>query len=229
MSLECSNCQHPIPDNANYCPHCGQSTASLKRAFFPFLKQSLHELLDVDGRLALTLKTLITKPGLASYEFDQGMRVKYTPALRLYLVVSVIFFLLFATFHHHYTGQVRYSNSVLELYSRAMFVLFPMFAVYVKLFYRNSYLISNIVFSLHIHTAGYLVLMMIGPFEAMESQHMVFLLLQAPPALYFCWYLLMAFKTMYRQSWPVTIIKTIAIYMLYMGTLGITFDVVLSV
>lgn len=229
MSLTCSNCQSTLPESANYCPQCGQSSASHKTAFWPFLKQSIHELLDVDGRLALTMKTLVCKPGLVSYEYDLGMRAKYTPALRLYLVVSVMFFLAFGTFHNAYTSVETYSSSMPELYSRAMFVLFPIFAVFVKLFYRASYMISNIIFSLHIHTAGYLVLMVISPLEAMESRHIAFLILQGPPSLYFVWHLFMAFKTMYRESWPLTIVKALAIYMLYMGMLGITFDVVLTI
>jgi hypothetical protein len=228
MEHSCSNCKTPLPENAKFCPNCGQGTKSHRQAFVPFVKEAIHELLDIDGRLSLTLKTLISKPGLASYDYDQGMRAKYTPPLRLYLVISVIFFLVFSSFHQVFSGKEAYASNAIDLYSKAMFVLFPLFALYVKGFYRDSYLVSNIVFSLHIHTAGYLVLMLIGPLEALEQHHIAFLLLQGPPALYFLWYFLLAFKTMYRQTWPITIIKAVVVYIVYMATLGLVFDVVLE-
>ncbi|MEW6983465.1 DUF3667 domain-containing protein [Colwelliaceae bacterium 6471] len=187
----------------------------------------MHELLDIDGRLSLTLKTLITKPGLASYEYDQGMRAKYTPSLRLYLVASVIFFLLFSSFQQVITGREGYSASSIDLYSKAMFVLFPLFALYIKAIYPSSYLVSNIVFSLHIHSVGYLVLILIGPLEALERQHPAYLALQAPLLLYLLWYFLKAFKTMYLASWLVTAFKSLLVYLAYMATLGLVFDVVL--
>lgn len=228
MSSSCSNCQQVVSEHANYCAHCGQGTRSHRQPFLPFIKEALHELLDIDGRLSRTLKTLVLKPGLAAYEYDRGMRAKYTPPLRLYLVISVIFFLAFASFHQMYTGNVAFSDSAIELYSRAMFVLFPLFALFVKCFYHQSYFISNLVFSLHMHSVGYLVLLFIAPLEAVEQRHQLFLFLQALPALYFLWYFLQSFKTMYVQSWPMTILKALGVYTVYMGTLGLVFDVVLG-
>lgn len=228
MSITCANCQAELPEDAKYCSDCGQSTKSTRLPFFPFIRDSFHELLDIDGRLSLTLKTLLSKPGHAAYEFEQGKRNKYTPPLRLYLVISVIFFLIFANFQHVYTGAEQHSESATTLYSRAMFVLFPMFALYLKAFYWNSYYLPNLVFSMHIHSVGYLVLMIISPLEALEDKGIVFLLLQVPPSLYFLWYFVQSFKTMFQESWPITIIKTTGVYVVYMGTLGLVFDVVLS-
>jgi len=227
MHLTCKNCQTVLAENAKYCSTCGQSTKSYRQPFIPFVKEALHEFLDIDGRMLLTLKTLVTKPGLASYEYDQGMRVKYTPALRFYLVVSVIFFLLFSSFQQVFTGQEGYSASSIDLYSKAMFVLFPLFALYVKAMYPGSYLVSNIVFSLHIHTVGYLVLILIGPLEVLETQHLEYLILQIPVLLYLLWFFLKAFKTMYQASWAVTAFKSLLVYLVYMATLGLVFDVVL--
>ena len=228
MHLTCKNCQTTLTDNAKYCTNCGQSTKSNRQPFIPFVKEAMHELLDIDGRLSLTLKTLSMKPGLASYEYDQGMRAKYTPPLRLYLVISVIFFLLFSSFQQAFTGQEGYSASSIDLYSKAMFVLFPLFALYVKAVYPSSYLVSNIVFSLHIHSVGYLVLILMGPLEVLERQNLGFLALQAPLLLYLIWYFLKAFKTMYQASWFITAFKSLIVYLVYMATLGIVFDVVLS-
>ena len=44
-----------------------------------------------------------------------------------YLVVSVIFFLLFANFQQFGGGGENQPETATELYSKAMFILFPMF------------------------------------------------------------------------------------------------------
>lgn len=228
MELSCRNCHAKLAEDTKFCPHCGQSIKSLRQPLIPFIRESVHELLDIDGRLSRTLKTLFTKPGLASYEYDQGMRAKYTPPLRLYLVVSVIFFLLFSTFQQFFIVAEDYSASSLDLYSKAMFILFPLFALYVKALYPSSYMVSNIVFSLHVHTMSYLVLILMGPLEVLGQKHTVFLILQAPILVYALWYFIKAFKTMYQASWRVTILKSGIIYLVYMATMGVMFDVVLG-
>ena len=228
MHTTCKNCQTILTEDAKYCSTCGQSTKSHRQPFIPFVKEAMHELLEIDGRLLLTLRTLVTKPGLASYEYDQGMRAKYTPPLRLYLVISVIFFLLFSSFQQVFTGREGYSASSIDLYSKAMFVLFPLFALYVKAIYPGSYLLSNIIFSLHIHSVGYLVLILVGPLEVLERQHLAYLILQAPVLFYLLWYILQAFKTMYQASWLVTTCKSVLVCLVYMATLGLVFDVVLT-
>ena len=224
----CANCQQPLAENANYCWNCGQSTKELRQPFWQFSRDSMHELLDIDGRLLLTIKTLLFKPGLASLEFAQGKMVKYTPPLRLYLVVSLLFFLVLGSFNTILPeGELR-SQSTTETYSRIMFVLFPVFAIYVGVFFRRSYFLANLVFSMHLHTIAYLALLVIGSLEAMEQRSHLFVLLQVFPGAYFLWYVLTAFKTMFQESILSTMLKSGAIYFVYMATLGLVFDVILG-
>lgn len=188
----------------------------------------MHELLDIDGRVWLTLKTLITKPGGLTQAFSQGRRVTYTPPLRLYLVISILFFIIFSSIYHIYAPDRQMHDSMGDYYAKAMFVLFPCFALLVQLFYQQSFYINNLVFSMHIHSVVYLALLIIAPLEAYENQHITFLILQVPPVTYLIWYIFTAFKVVYEKSWLETIIKASAIYLIYMGTLGIMFDIVLE-
>lgn len=225
---QCLNCNAKLAPNASFCSKCGQSTTPYERPLLSFLGQSVHELLDIDGRLALTLKTLLLKPGLASYEISQGKQVKYTPALRLYLISSLLFFLVFASFQNIYVADsVRYSSTV-EIYSRTMFVLFPLYALFINCFYRGSYYLSNLVFSMHIHSIIYFVLLVIGPLESIESKNKYLVVIQLIPATYAVWYMLAAFKVMYREPWWKTILKAMGVYFIYMATLGVVFDYILS-
>lgn len=225
---QCLNCNATFAQDAKFCSECGQSTAPVGKPFLSFIGQSLHELLDIDGRLALTLKTLLFKPGLASFEISQGKQVKYTPALRLYIVTSLLFFLIFASFQNIYAGDSVRQSSPVEVYSRTMFVLFPLYALFISCFYRNSYYLSNLVFSMHIHSIVYLVLMIIGPLESLESESEFLIILQLIPGTYAVWYLLTAFKVMYREPWWKTILKAMGSYFTYMATLGVVFDYILN-
>lgn len=224
---QCLNCNATLSQEANFCSECGQSTAPHGRPFLSFIRQSFHEVLDIDGRLTQTLKTLVLKPGLVSYEISQGKRAKYTPALRLYIVSSLLFFLVFASFQNIYVADPERQSSTVEIYSRTMFVLFPLYALFINGFYRNSYYLFNLVFSMHMHSVAYFVLMIIGPLESIESKNEVLVLLQLLPAGYYVWYLLTAFKVMYREPWWKTILKAMGVYFVYMATLGVVFDYVL--
>ena len=226
--MNCKNCQSNLQKNANYCLKCGQKVASLNRPFVDVAKEMTHELLDIDGKLWLTLRTMLTKPGQLTHEFNQGKRVKYTPPLRLYLVISILFFIFFSKIYQVFTPNVLLTESMLSYYSKAMFVLFPVFALIVQVFFRQTYYIGNLVFSMHLHSMAYIILMVISPLEVMEQSHVVFLLLQIPPVLYLTWYVFMAFKVVYQQVWWMIIVKCMAIYMIYMAILGVVFDVVMK-
>lgn len=229
IAMKCKNCDTELIENAKYCPHCGQSSASLNKPFIAVSRDMTHELLDIDGRLWLTIRSLITKPGQLTDEFIQGKRVKYTPPLRLYLAISIVFFVIFSSVYQVYAPDRPLTDSMISYYSKAMFILFPVFALIVQIFYPKSFYTGNLVFSMHLHSIVYLLLMFIAPFEALEKYHTIFLVLQIPPTLYLLWYITQAFKTVYQESWLKTIVKASAIYMIYMAILGIVFDVVMKV
>ena len=74
-----------------YCSECGQKNSQLLS-----IKETLKEFTDnvfsFDTRFFITLKYLITKPGLLTTEYWLGRRTKYLPPLRLYLVMSLVYF-----------------------------------------------------------------------------------------------------------------------------------------
>lgn len=226
--MNCKNCQTLLQQEANYCLKCGQSVTSLNRPFSEVVKDMAHETLDIDGRLWLTVRTMFTKPGQLTYEFNQGRQIKYTPPLRLYLVISIVFFIIFSKSYQYYDPSSAISDSMVNYYPKAMFVLFPVFALITQLFFRQSYYIGNLVFSMHLHSIVYIMLIVIAPLEIYEKTHSAFLLLQIPPTLYLTWYIFKSFKTVYQQSWKVTIAKASLVYMIYMAILGIVFDVVMQ-
>ena len=228
MKMNCTNCNQSLEDQTNFCPACGQSTRSIDRGFWVVMREQMHELLDIDGRLALSIKTLLTEPGKMTREYIEGRRMQYTPPLRLYLSISILFFLLFSYIYPIYSSEQNASSSLSDYYAKAMFVLFPIYAILIQVFYSSSRFLGNLVFSLHIHSLVYLVLMVISLLEANESKHVILLWLQVPPTLYLFWYIIQSFKTVFEQNWFWTIAKSGAIFFIYMAMLGVAFDVVLE-
>lgn len=184
----------------------------------------LHELLDIDGRLLLTLKTLLFEPGKLTVEYNRGRRIKYTPPLRMYLVISIVFFLIFALIERHVLTNHQDMNSVAELYPRIMFVLLPAFAILLQVFYRNTYFVSNLIFALHIHSFSYLMLLLIMPLENLADSSWIFLTIQLLLFGYMTAYLLIALKRTYQQKWPITLIKLILISSFYLGLVLSSFE-----
>jgi hypothetical protein len=90
----CKNCDAPF--TANFCSECGQKDVDLERPLSQLLAEVVREIFDVDGRAIRTLWTLIRHPGVLTSEFLAGRRKLYSSPLRLYLVISVLFFVLTA-------------------------------------------------------------------------------------------------------------------------------------
>ena len=75
-----------------YCSACGQSERSYLRATREIVGEVLSEAFDFDSRLVTTLKCLVLRPGYLSREFASDRRATYVSPVRLYFVVSVVFF-----------------------------------------------------------------------------------------------------------------------------------------
>jgi hypothetical protein len=90
----CLNCGTPTPDR--FCPHCGQeatrTTASIQHLAHEFISDTF----GYDSKLAHTLVPLVMRPGLLTNEYLRGRRAPYLSPFRLYVFLSLVFFLVFA-------------------------------------------------------------------------------------------------------------------------------------
>jgi hypothetical protein len=76
--------------------------------------EATESITHADSRLWRTLWALIAKPGFLTKEFLEGRRARYLPPFRLYLVLSVVFFLIAAAGGHDNGGVVRLHDHPLE-------------------------------------------------------------------------------------------------------------------
>lgn len=89
----CANCGAQL--TGQYCSECGQRHHDHPvHDFWHFFSEALEDLTHADSRLWQTLISLLFRPGLLTREFLEGRRARYLPPVRLYLVVSVIFFII---------------------------------------------------------------------------------------------------------------------------------------
>lgn len=92
--VNCLNCDALANDH--YCARCGQKVLQTRPTIGHFLAEGLKSLTNTDSRLWQTLWYLIAKPGFLTQEYFAGRRVRYLPPIRLYLVLSVVFFFMLA-------------------------------------------------------------------------------------------------------------------------------------
>jgi hypothetical protein len=104
----CANCGALV--TGHFCGNCGQRREHEIHSIWHFTQEATEDLTHADSRLWSTMIALLLKPGLLTREFLAGRRVKYLPPLRLYLVLSVRFFLILS-FGNHDPKAISYKES----------------------------------------------------------------------------------------------------------------------
>ncbi len=88
----CPNCSTEI--SGPFCPTCGQQQKTLNKYVWTLLFEFFDDVFRLDSRASRTLGNLIFKPGYLTTEYFAGRRARYVPPIRLYLVVSFLFFFI---------------------------------------------------------------------------------------------------------------------------------------
>lgn len=230
--IECQNCQAPL--NGDYCGKCGQRNVDLERPIWSLVSDVIKETFEVDGRAWLTIKTLFGHPGMLTSEFLAGRRRTYTPPLRLYLVTSISFFVFVAWLAQSgllldpgqdpkfdAAVQARFLSDELP---RLMFVLLPVFALLLKAMYFRRLYFDHLIFSIHLHTAGYMILALMLPLEEVANQNVGLMIAQFVLLVYFLVYFVNAVRRVYGPSWLVAALKSAAVLFGYMIAVSVAIE-----
>ena len=89
----CLNCGAAL--HGAFCAECGQRSVPVNPTIAELTGDAWHELTGYDGRIAETIRGLLS-PGRLTAEYLTGRRLHYLPPVRVYLIVSVIYFLIAA-------------------------------------------------------------------------------------------------------------------------------------
>jgi Protein of unknown function (DUF3667) len=104
----CLNCGAAL--TGRYCANCSQAADVHVPSTLELIHEALEGITHSDSRLWRTLYLLWFKPGKLTQEFVAGRRASYLPPFRLYLVLSIIFFLV-ASLSNTHAGFVRFDNA----------------------------------------------------------------------------------------------------------------------
>lgn len=87
----CRNCAAPL--FGAFCSACGQPADTHRRSVLHLLHDVFKDVASFDSRILRTAGALFFRPGELPLAFREGRTQRYVPAVRLYLFVSLIFFL----------------------------------------------------------------------------------------------------------------------------------------
>ena len=108
---ECLNCGAHL--RGQYCGYCGQRARNRLISLWELVRDAFGDLFELDSRLWRTLVPLVVRPGRLTHDYLQGRRARYMPPFRMYLVLSLLFFLV-AFFDPRETFGIFYEPQTLE-------------------------------------------------------------------------------------------------------------------
>ncbi|MEJ0025878.1 MAG: DUF3667 domain-containing protein [Rhizomicrobium sp.] len=88
----CANCRKPLL--GPYCAVCGQAQVTGRRSVHNLIYAFVKDVVNFDSRILRTARALLFQPGELPKAFREGRTQPYVPAIRLYLFVSLVFFVL---------------------------------------------------------------------------------------------------------------------------------------
>ncbi|MES2731874.1 MAG: DUF3667 domain-containing protein [Bacteroidota bacterium] len=106
----CLNCNHPMPDDYNFCPVCGQENIDNRAAIGMLAEEFINTFFAYDSRFLRSIIPFLFRPGFLTNQFLLGRRLSYVHPLRLYLVVSLIYFTIISL-EINVKGNLFQSNS----------------------------------------------------------------------------------------------------------------------
>ncbi len=107
---------------------------------------------------------------------------------------------------------------------RLMFVLLPMFALLIKAVFPRRLYFDHIIFSVHFHSAAYVLLALTLQLERFAEEHWIPLVVQVVLLAYFVAYLVISVRAVYNASWTMASVKSLAILFGYMALVSIVIE-----
>jgi hypothetical protein len=207
--MDCLNCGAAL--TSAFCAECGQRVVPAHPTLSELAGDAFAELSGWDGKFVMTFRTLLTRPGELTRQFVEGKRVRFIAPVRLYLTVSLVYFIVAASTPilrpiemgvsagslnvGVTTGRPRLANGIMtdedrrlaqaeiataprimrpilqravndpagfrqhlfENLPRVMFLLVPILAAIVGLFYRGRHYPEHLYFAIHVVTFVFLI------------------------------------------------------------------------
>lgn len=89
---QCLNCG--AQTRGKFCPICGQRNDDFKRSIAVLGRELTEDIFAYDSRFYRTMGALLLKPGRLTRDFSDGLRARYMPPIRLYLISTILLFIV---------------------------------------------------------------------------------------------------------------------------------------
>ena len=225
-SSNCPQCKTEMVDEFFYCPNCGQKRIKKHETLRDLFKNFLGDYFAYDSKLSKSVRPLLFKPGYLSLEYLRGRRMQYIPPLRLYIFVSILFFILLNWQTSKVaTGAVSSDDLILDNFfhnylPKVFFLLLPVFAGFLALLFRKKKLgfVFQLIVAFHFHTFVFFSLsiyLMLSNAIALSGQLFLNAILLSLIGFGILYYLLISLKRIYRLSWRATVGRYFLLIFLY--------------
>lgn len=89
---DCLNCGAEL--HGHFCHVCGQENLEMKETFGHMMSHAISDYFHFDYQFFHTLKPLLFKPGKLTTEYMTGHRAAYLHPVKMYIFISIVYFLL---------------------------------------------------------------------------------------------------------------------------------------
>lgn len=216
-----------------FCPYCGQEHKEKVVHFKQFIFDFLGDYFTFDSLIIRSVKPLLFKPGFLTNEFLAGKRVKYIPPMRMFIFISILFFLILGpldqTMDVEKAEEAEFLDTFFSVwFPRLFFLLLPLFALFLYMLFRKPgrFYLTHFIFSVHLHTFIFVLLTVmvilidyIFPSSVFLSQWSFFITVFVLEV-----YLLMALRSVYGQKWATTFFKLVLLNILHIISAMIIFS-----
>jgi hypothetical protein len=101
----CENCGTPLA--GEFCSQCGQHAIDYRRSIFRVVLDAADSFLNWDTKFLHSMNQLLIRPWQLTNDFNAGRRARYVHPLRLYLIASIVFFLMARAINWDSEGPIQ--------------------------------------------------------------------------------------------------------------------------
>lgn len=224
----CPNCEYPLAADHAYCASCGQQVIG-EDSLGSFITHFLGDYFTFDSKIIRSLVPLVLKPGFLTNEFRIERRARYIPPLRMFIFLSVLFFLVIGwssssnelTDSDQLQEQVFWDRFFGSVLPKMIFLFMPCMALLTFLFHRRTKtpLLIAFVASMHFHAFVFLTFgvygLVSGLFRATGALAVNRWLITALCG-YTLYYLWRSLKTIYQEPPLANALKFVGLLVVYL-------------
>lgn len=229
----CKNCGFQLETTHHFCPNCGQEHKERVIYFKEFIVDFLGDYFTFDSKIIRSVVPLLIKPGFLTNEYLDGRRVRYIPPLRMYIFISIFFFLFLSGSKEpiQLEGEnldAAFFDAYFDIWMpRLFFFLLPLFAFFTYILFRQKgrFYLSSFIYSVHFHAFVLLlftlyILLTTYVFDSMYGVNQQLLLGCIGITEI---YLLLSLKRVYDKGWFATWWRLIVLNLFYVFSVAAVF------